>query len=87
MKSVIVILLVGFVLLLLLMNKKQVRKLLEQLPIYWFRIAFSFLVLFAINIAAGFFGIYVPINIASGLLIAFLGIPGVASICVLAIVL
>lgn len=87
MKSVIVILIVGFFLLLLLMNKKQVRKALELLPVYWFRLAFSFLLLFAMNIAAGFLGIYVPINIASGLLIAILGIPGFASICVLALLL
>ena len=66
MKTVIGILIVGFFLLLLLMNKKQVRKVLELLSIYWFRLAFSFLLFFAMNIAAGFFGIYVPVNIASG---------------------
>ena len=87
MKSVAVIFVVGFFLLLLLMNRKQVRKVLELLPVYWFRIAFSFLLLFAMNIVAGFIGIYVPINIASGLLIAILGIPGFVSICVLALLL
>lgn len=87
MKSVAVILIVGFLLLLLLMNKKQVRKTFERLSVYWFRLAFSFLLLFVMNIAAGFFGIYVPINIASGLLIAVLGIPGFASVCVMALLL
>ncbi|MCZ2260893.1 pro-sigmaK processing inhibitor BofA family protein [Sporosarcina sp. G11-34] len=88
MKSVLVILIVGFILLLLLLvNKKQVRKVMEHLSVYWFRLAFSFLLLFVLNIAAGFFGIYVPINIASGLLIAVLGIPGFASICFLAFLL
>ncbi|MHA6261433.1 pro-sigmaK processing inhibitor BofA family protein [Sporosarcina sp. CAU 1771] len=86
-KSVVSILIVGFILLLLLMNKKQVRNVFERLSVYWFRLAFSFLLLFAMNIAAGFFGVYVPINIASGLLIAILGIPGFASICVFAILL
>ena len=87
MESVAVILIVGFLLLLLLMNKKQVRKVLERLSVYWFRLAFSFLLLFVMNVAAGFFGVYVPINIASGLLIAILGVPGFASICVLALLL
>ena len=86
MKIAIGILVGGFILLLLLMDKKQVRKVFERLSIYWFRLAFSFLVLFIMNVTAGFFGIYVPVNIASGLVIAVLGIPGFASICALAYV-
>ena len=87
MKITIGILIGGFILLLLLMDKKQVRKVFERLSIYWFRLAFSFLLLFIMNVAAGFFGIYVPVNIASGLVIAILGIPGFASICTLAFIL
>lgn len=86
-KLAIGILVVGFVLLLLLVDKKLIHKAFERLSIYWFRLAFAFLILFAMNVAGGFFGIYVPVNIASGLLIAILGIPGFASICAFAVFL
>ncbi|WP_203249195.1 pro-sigmaK processing inhibitor BofA family protein [Sporosarcina beigongshangi] len=82
------ILVIGLVLLLLMvMDKKQIQKVLERLSVYWFRLAFAFLVLFAMNITGGFVGIYVPVNIASGLLLAVLGIPGVAALCTFAIFL
>ena len=84
MKIAIGVIVVGLVLLFLLMDKKQVKKVFERLSIYWFRLAFAFLVLFIMNVAAGFVGIYVPVNIASGIVIAVLGIPGLASICALA---
>ena len=69
------------------MDKKQVQKVFERLSVYWFRLAFAFLVLFVLNVAGGFFGIYVPVNIASGLVIAVFGIPGFASICAFALFL
>lgn len=78
------VLLIGVVLILLLMDKKQVKKMFERLSIYWFRLAFSFLLLFIMNVAGGFFGIYVPVNIISGLVITVFGIPGLASICTFA---
>lgn len=87
MKAVISIFVVGFILLLLVMDKKHVKRIFEFLSIYWFRLAFSFLVLFILNVGAGFFGIYVPVNIVSGLVITVLGIPGLASICTLALIL
>lgn len=85
MKVVFPILLIGIVLIALLMSKKPLKNGLEFISIYWFRFAFSFLVLYLLNVGAGFLGIYVPINIASGLVITVLGIPGLASICALAI--
>ncbi|WP_238988106.1 pro-sigmaK processing inhibitor BofA family protein [Filibacter tadaridae] len=86
--EIISILVIGTVLLLLLMmNKKQIQKASERLSVYWFRLAFAFLVLFAMNVAGGFIGIYVPINIASGLLLAVLGIPGFAALCAFAVFL
>lgn len=86
--KVIGLLSVGVVLLLLLMmDKKQIHKLLERLSIYWFRLAFAFLVLFVMNIAAGFIGIYVPVNITSGIVLAVLGIPGMAALLTFAIIL
>lgn len=87
MKIALGVLVVGFIFLLLLMDKKQVRALFERLSVYWFRLAFSFLILFIMNVAGGFFGIYVPVNIVSGLVIAVFGIPGFASICTFALVL
>ncbi|MER2090159.1 MAG: pro-sigmaK processing inhibitor BofA family protein [Sporosarcina sp.] len=86
--KVISIIAVGLILLLLVvMDKKHIQKAFERLSVYWFRIAFAFLVLFAMNVAGGFFGIYVPVNIASGLLLAVLGIPGIAALCTFAVFL
>ena len=86
--KVIGIVVVGLVLLLLVVvDKKQIQKALERLSVYWFRLAFAFLVLFAMNVAGGFVGIYVPVNIASGLLLAILGIPGIATLCAFALFL
>ena len=87
MKVAISILGVGMILLLLLMNKKQVKKVFEFLSIYWFRLAFSFLVLFIANVGAGFFGIYVPVNVISGVVITVLGVPGFLAVFALAIIL
>lgn len=88
MKTILGVIIIGFILLVpLLLNKKQIKKVFEYLSVYWFRFAFSFLVLFVLNVAAGFLGIYVPVNIASGIVITLLGIPGFVSICILAIFL
>ncbi|MBE1557041.1 pro-sigmaK processing inhibitor BofA family protein [Sporosarcina limicola] len=79
---------IGMVLLLLLvMDKKQIQKVLERLSVYWFRLAFAFLILFAMNVAGGFIGVYVPVNVLSGLLLAILGIPGFAALCAFAVFL
>ncbi len=86
--KIIGIVAVGFILLLLLaMDKKQIQKTMERFSIFWFRLAFAFLILFAMNVAGGFIGLYVPVNIASGLLLAVLGIPGFATICAFALFL
>jgi inhibitor of the pro-sigma K processing machinery len=74
-------------LLLVLMDKKHIQKVVERLSVYWFRLAFAFLVLFAMNVAGGFVGIYVPVNITSGVLLAILGIPGIATLCAFAVFL
>ncbi|KXH86712.1 pro-sigmaK processing inhibitor BofA [Sporosarcina sp. HYO08] len=76
-----------FLLLLLMLDKKQIQKGLELLSIFWFRLAFAFLALFAMNVVGGFIGIYVPINIASGLILTILGIPGFAALCTFAVFL
>ncbi|MDS9473355.1 pro-sigmaK processing inhibitor BofA family protein [Sporosarcina pasteurii] len=87
MKAAISIFIASFVLFLLVMDKKRVKSIFEFISIYWFRLAFSFLALFILNVVAGFFGVYVPVNIVSGLVITILGIPGLASICVIAFIL
>jgi len=72
---------IGITLLLFLfLNKASKGRVLEAISIWWFRIAFAFVILFAINLIAGQFGVNIPINIVSGLLIAFLGLPGIASV-------
>ena len=86
--KVISIIVVGLVLLLLvLVDKKHIHKALERLSVFWFRLALAFLVLFAMNVAGGFIGVYVPVNITSGLLLAVLGIPGIAALCTFALLL
>lgn len=84
MKLILPIVLMGVILLVLLMDKKQVKNMFEVISIYWFRLAFSFFILFMLNVVAGFFGVYVPINLTSGLVIAVLGIPGLTSILAIA---
>lgn len=86
-KVAIGVFVVAFSFLLLLLNKKRLKSVFEFLSIYWFRLAFSFLALFIANVAAGFVGVYVPVNVVSGLIITVLGIPGFMSICALALIL
>lgn len=86
--KIIGIAIIGVILLLLLMmDKKQISKVTEKLSIFWFRLAFAFLALFILNIAGGFVGIYFPVNIASGFLLAILGIPGFAALFTFAVFL
>lgn len=74
-------------LIILLSGKDVIFKVLDWFSVFWFRLAMSFLGLFVLHIAAGFFGILVPINIASGVIVALLGIPGLASVLTIAFVL
>lgn len=86
--KVAIILVLGVIMLFVLrLTKPQLQQTAEKLSVLWFRLAFAFLVLFLLNIAGGFVGLYVPINIGSGFLLALLGIPGVASVLVLAVFL
>jgi inhibitor of the pro-sigma K processing machinery len=86
--KIIGIAIIGVILLLLLMmDKKQLKKLSERLSVFWFRLAFAFLALFILNIIGGFIGIYFPVNITSGLLLAVLGIPGFAALFAFAVFL
>lgn len=73
------------VLLFLLLNKASKGRVIEAFSIWWFRVAFAFVILFGINLIASQFGLFVPVNIIFGLLIAFLGVPGVASVITISI--
>ena len=84
--KILVIAVIGVVLLLLLsMSKTTLEKNMERLSVFWFRLAFAFFILFLMNLAGGFIGIYIPVNIASGVILAILGIPGFADLCGFAI--
>ncbi|GKV70407.1 hypothetical protein NCCP2716_29050 [Sporosarcina sp. NCCP-2716] len=87
MKAAIILVFGVLLLFILRLTKPQLQHAFEKLSVFWFRIAFSFLVLFILNIAGGFVGLYVPINLGSGLLLAILGLPGAASLLALAIFL
>lgn len=87
MKVIGIVSVVLVLLLLVVLDKKYIQKALELLSVYWFRLAFAFLILFAMNVAGGFIGIYVPVNITSGVLLAILGIPGIAALCAFAVFL
>ncbi|GLC90583.1 pro-sigmaK processing inhibitor BofA family protein [Lysinibacillus piscis] len=60
-------------------------KVLEGLSVFWFRVAFAFLLLFTLHIGLGYleYAVSVPINIFSVLTIAILGIPGLLGIVAL----
>lgn len=76
-----------FCLLFLFMKKDWLKKTVEIISIYWFRFAFSVLLLFILNIAGGFIGINIAVNIASSVVITVLGLPGIISICIISIFL
>lgn len=86
MKVIFSVLLLGLILFFLLMDKKPLRNMLEFFSVYWFRFALSILTLFLLNVAAGFFGVYVPVNLVSSLIITILGIPGFVSVIIIAFI-
>ncbi|MCW1929628.1 pro-sigmaK processing inhibitor BofA family protein [Bhargavaea beijingensis] len=76
-----------FLLLVLVRNKRILYTAAEKLSVFWFRLAAAFLVLFLLNVGLGLLGFFVPVNLMSGLMIAILGVPGVASVCALSVLL
>ena len=79
---------IGIALLLFLfLNKESKGRVIEAFSVWWFRVAFAFAILFAINVIASQFGMFVPINIVSGMLIAILGVPGIASVIAFSMIL
>lgn len=84
----LILYLIGITLLLFLfLNKASKARVIDAFSLWWFRIAFSFVLLFAIHLIASQFGFFIPINIIFGLLIAFLGVPGIASVITISVFL
>lgn len=79
---------IGIILLLFLfLNKQTKMQVIELFSIWWFRIAFAFVILFGIHIISSFFGFFLPVNIISGLIIAALGVPGIVSVLLISMIL
>jgi len=52
----------------------------EWLSVFWFRLAFAFLLLFLLNLVGSLVGLDISVNFFSAIIIALLGIPGVCSV-------
>lgn len=87
MKVAFLLLIVGIVLLGLLMNRHYMKRIFQGLSIYWFRFAFSFFMLFLLNVLLGYVGIFVPINLALALTLTVFGVPGFFAVIGLSIFL
>ena len=70
----------GLLLFFLLGWKGKLGAIFEWLSIFWFRLAFAFLLLFVLNVVGGLAGFEIPLNFFSAIVIALLGIPGVLCI-------
>jgi len=77
-KLIISLIGVLFVFCWLLIKPKGIKRIFELLSSVAFRITLSFCVLYALSYGAGYLGVWVPLNFASILIVALLGIPGVA---------
>ncbi|TQR07277.1 pro-sigmaK processing inhibitor BofA family protein, partial [Psychrobacillus lasiicapitis] len=74
-------------LLLLIMFRKSFSGIVEGLSIFLFRIGFSILLLFGVHLLLGLAGYTIPVNLFTGAVVAVLGIPGVASVVAISILL
>ncbi|MBD7946400.1 MULTISPECIES: pro-sigmaK processing inhibitor BofA family protein [Psychrobacillus] len=77
----------SLVLLLFLVFKSSFSNLFESLSIFLFRLGFSILLLFGVHLLLGMAGYVVPINLFTGAVVAVLGVPGVASVVTISILL
>lgn len=77
----------SLVLLLFLVFKSSFSNLFESLSIFLFRLGFSILLLFGVHLLLGMAGYVVPINLFTGAVVALLGVPGVASVVTISILL
>ncbi|MER2170343.1 MAG: pro-sigmaK processing inhibitor BofA family protein [Psychrobacillus psychrodurans] len=77
----------SLVLLLFLLSKSASSNLFESLSILLFRLGFSILLLFGVHLLLGTAGYAIPINLFTGAVVAVLGVPGVASVVAISILI
>lgn len=77
----------SLVLLLFLMFRKSFSEVIEGLSIFLFRLGFSVLLLFGVHLLLGLIGYTIPVNLFTGAVVAVLGIPGVASVVAISILI
>ena len=77
----------SLVLLLFLILKSSTSNLFEGLSILLFRLGFSILLLFGVHLLLGMAGYVIPINLFTGAVVAVLGVPGVASVVAISILI
>lgn len=77
----------SLVLLLLLLFRKSFSGVIEGISIFLFRLGFSVLLLFGVHLLLGLAGYTIPINLFTGAVVAVLGVPGVASVVAISILL
>lgn len=77
----------SLVLLLLLLFRKSFSGVIEGISIFLFRLGFSVLLLFGVHLLLGLAGYTIPVNLFTGAVVAVLGIPGVASVVAISILL
>ena len=77
----------SLVLLLLLMFRKSLSGVIEGISIFLFRLGFSVLLLFGVHLLLGLVGYTIPVNLFTGAVVAVLGVPGVASVVAISILL
>lgn len=83
----IVIVVCSLLLLVLLLFKKPLSEVVEGLSFFLFRIGFAIFLLFGMHLLLGLFGFSIPINLFTGAVVAVLGVPGVASVIAISILI
>jgi inhibitor of the pro-sigma K processing machinery len=69
------------------MFKGSFSKIMEGLSFFLFRLGFSIFLLFGVHLLLGLFGYVIPVNLFTGAVVAMLGVPGVASVIAISIII
>lgn len=84
----LVIIVCSLVLLLMLfVLRKPLSEVMEGLSFFLFRIGFAVFLLFGVHLLLGMLGFFVPVNLFTGAVVAVLGVPGVASVIAISILI
>lgn len=76
----LIIIVCSLVLLSMLLFSRSFSTVMQSLPYFLFRLGFSLFLLFGIHLLLGLMGYTVQVNLFTGMLVAVLGVPGVASV-------